>query len=99
MKTFAIRIKLSIMISILIMLLGVLGCGVAITQQSAQQAVTDAQVAVSDARISRAPLYSTDKMKRGAEWTIQHPLYRLSSLERDQTSGDNVPRSSSSEAC
>lgn len=64
MKTFTVGIKLLTTISILVISLGLLGCGVAITQQSAQQAVTNAQVAVSDARISRAPLYSTDKMKK-----------------------------------
>jgi hypothetical protein len=64
MKAFVVRIELLVMISTLVMFLGLLGCGVAITQQTAQQAVTNAQAAVSDAKASRAPLYSADKMKK-----------------------------------
>jgi tetratricopeptide (TPR) repeat protein len=41
-----------------------MGCGVAITQQSAQRAVSNAQVAVSDAKAARASQYSMEKMKR-----------------------------------
>jgi flagellin-like hook-associated protein FlgL len=64
MKASATGTNLLIMISALVISLGLLGCGMTITQQAAQRAVADAQIAVSDARTSQAPLYSTDKMKK-----------------------------------
>jgi len=64
MKVFSLGIRLLAMISVLAIYLGLLGCGVAITQQAAQRAVSDARMAVSDAKDSSAQLYSTDKMKK-----------------------------------
>jgi len=52
------------MIVIPVILVIIMGCGVAITQQSAQRAVSNAQVAVSEAKTARAPQYSMEKMKR-----------------------------------
>lgn len=54
----------AVVISFFSLLVGLLGCGVSITQQVALRAVEDAQIAVESAKQSRAQLYSANNMKR-----------------------------------
>lgn len=53
-----------ILILVTICLASVLGCGVAITQETAQQAVDNAQVAFETAKGSQADTYSADNLKK-----------------------------------
>jgi uncharacterized protein YceK len=53
-----------ILILVAICLVSVLGCGVSITQETAQQAVDNAQVAFETAKESQADTYSADSLKK-----------------------------------